>query len=254
MSETASIPAASPPPVTPGLTQGQRVIDTFIAPSKTFLDIRRNTSWWVPFLLSAIFSCGLFFTVQAKVGFEQVAENNLRMNTKQAEQMDKLPADQRASRMKITILITKVIFAIIPLFALIAQAVIAGVLMATINFGFGGKANYSQVFAVGWYAGLPGLIKVVLGVVALFAGMAPESFNSQNLSGTNIGYYLPPETSKPILALATSFDAITIWSLVLSAIGISIVAGTKRSSGFIAVFGWWFLIVLGGAGWAAAFS
>jgi hypothetical protein len=32
------------------------------------------------------------------------------------------------------------------------------------------------------------------------------------------------------------------------------VAGVKRSSGYIAVFGWWVLIVLITVGWAAAFS
>jgi hypothetical protein len=32
------------------------------------------------------------------------------------------------------------------------------------------------------------------------------------------------------------------------------VAKTKRSSGYIAVFGWWILLVLIGAGWQAAFS
>jgi hypothetical protein len=183
-----------------------------------------------------------------------VAENSIKQSPKRAEQFDKLPADQRASQMKITVIVTKVIFGAIPIFALIATAVIAGVLLATINFGFGGKATFWEVFAVSWYAGLPGLIKVVLGIAALLAGLAPESFNSQNFSGTNIGYYLPPETSKPLMSLATSLDVVTIWTLILSAIGLSIVAGTKRSSGYIAVFGWWILVILVGAGSAAAFS
>jgi hypothetical protein len=248
------VPAVPAAPEGPGLTQAQRVIYTFTAPSKTFTDIKRSTSWWVPFVLSIVFSYAFFFTVQAKVGWEQVAENSIRQNPKQAEQMDKLPADQRANQMKITVIVTKVIFAAIPIFALIATAVIAGVLLATINFGFGGKATFWETFAVSWYAGLPGLIKVILGIAALLAGLAPESFNSRNFSGTNIGYYLPPETSKPLLALATSLDVVTIWTLALSAIGLSIVAGTKRGSGYIAVFGWWILIVLIGAGWAAAFS
>ena len=249
--QTPAVPAV---PAGSALTQVQRVIYTFTAPSKTFSDIKRSTSWWLPFVLSAVFGYAFFATVQAKVGWEQVTENSIRQNPKQAEQMDKLPADQRATQMKIAAVVTEGIFAAIPVIALIAQAVIAGVLLATINFGFGGKATFWEVFAVSWYAGLPGLIKVVLGIAALLAGLAPESFNSRNFSGTNIGYYLPPETSKALLALATSLDVVTIWSLALSAIGLAIVARTKRSSGYIAVFGWWILIVLSGAGWAAAFS
>jgi hypothetical protein len=55
------------------------------------------------------------------------------------------------------------------------------------------------------------------------------------------------------MALATSIDITTIWTLVLAAIGISIVAGTKRSAGYIAVFGWWIVTVLLGVGIAVAF-
>jgi hypothetical protein len=238
----------------PGLTQVQRVVYTFTAPSKTFTDILRSTSWWLPFVLSIVFSYSFLFTVQSKVGWEQVTENSIKQSPKRAEQIDKLPADQRATQMKIAATVTQVIFYVIPLIALIANAVIAGVLLATINFGFAGKASFWEVFAVAWYAGLPGLIKVLLGIASLLAGLAPESFNSQNFSGTNIGYYLPPDSNKALLSLATSFDAITIWTLVLSSIGLAIVARTKRSSGYIAVFGWWILIVLLGAGWQAAFS
>jgi len=241
-------------PEVPALTQMQRVIYTFTAPSKTFSDIKRSTSWWLPFLLSVVFTYALFFTVQAKVGWEQVTENSIRQNPRQAEQMDKLTPEQRASQMKIAAVVTEAIFGAFPIIALIVNAVIAGVLLATINFGFGGKATFWEAFAVTWYGGLPGLIKVSLGIAALLAGLAPETFNSRNFSGTNIGYYLnQQETPKALYALATSLDAITIWSLALYAIGFSIVAGTKRSSGYIAVFGWWALIVLIGAGVASIF-
>ncbi|WP_263358696.1 YIP1 family protein [Acidicapsa ligni] len=241
-------------PEAPALTQVQRVVYTFTAPSKTFKDIKRSTSWWLPFLLSVIFSYALFASIGAKVGWTQVTENAIRMSPKQAEQMDKLTPEQRATQIAIATKFTEGIFAAVPVFSILATAVIAAVFFATINFGFGGKATFWQAFAVTWYAGLPALIKVILGIAALFAGAAPESFNSRNFSGTNIGYYLSPDTSKPILALATSFDVVTIWTLVLYSIGFSIIAGTKRSAGYITVFAWWILMVLIGAGWAAAFG
>lgn len=253
MSDSA-FPAIPATPEAPALTQIQRLTYVFTEPSKTFTDLKRSTSWWLPFLLSVVFSYVFFATVQAKVGFEQVAENSIKENPRQAEQLDRLPADQRATQMKLVVIITEAAFAALPVFAIAGVAIIAGILLATVNFGFGGKATFWEAFAVSWYASVPGLLKIVLGVAALLAGLAPESFNSRNFSGTNLGYYLPPETNKALLALATSFDVVTIWTLALTAIGLSIVAGTKRSSGYIAVFGWWILIVLIGAGWAAAFS
>jgi len=89
----------------------------------------------------------------------------------------------------------------------------------------------------------------------IFAGVVPESFNIKNYAPTNIGAFLNPlETNKALYALATSLDVITIWTLVLLAIGIAAVSGVKRTSGYIAVFGWWAILVLIGVGIAAATS
>jgi hypothetical protein len=130
---------------------------------------------------------------------------------------------------------------------MLGTLVIAAVLMGTINFGFGGRANFGAVFAVVYYAWLPQVVKVLLGVVVLYAGMAPESFNISNFAPTNLGAFLDPmDTNKILYALATSLDAITIWMVVLMSIGVATVAGVKRSAGYIAVIGWWAIIVLFG--------
>ncbi len=64
----------SPPEEKP-LTEVERVVDTFIAPSKTFTDIRRNASWLVPWVLISIFGLMLVFTVDKKLGMETATEN-----------------------------------------------------------------------------------------------------------------------------------------------------------------------------------
>jgi len=126
------------------------------------------------------------------------------------------------------------------------------VLWGTINFGFGGKAQFGSIFTVWMYAMLPSVIKTLLGIVVLYAGVAPESFNIKNFAPTNLGAFLnPADTNAALYSLATSIDFITIWSLVLVGIGVAIVAGVKRSSGYIAAFGWWAIVVLLGVGIAA---
>jgi hypothetical protein len=88
--------------------------------------------------------------------------------------------------------------------------------------------------------------------VVIFAGADPESFNIKNFAPTNLGAFLNPmETNKALYTLATSLDAVTIWTLVLLGMGTAIVAGVKRTSGYIAVFGWWAIFVLVGVGVAA---
>ena len=153
---------------------------------------------------------------------------------------------------KISMYITEGVFIASPVMVIVMAAVISLVLWGTINFVFGGKATFGGVFAVWFYASLPSIVKSLLGTVVIYAGMAPESFNIKNFAPTNLGAFLNPADTNPALySLATSLDAVTIWTLILLGMGTAAVAGVKRGSGYIAVFGWWAVIVLFGVGIAA---
>jgi hypothetical protein len=251
MSDMEVVPVAESAPV--GLSQWQRVSNTFTAPSKTFEDIKRgNKSWWLPFLIIALVGYILFAAVYVKIGMQQVVDNQIQLNTKQAEAMAQAPPAQQEMSKKISLYITEGIFIANPVLVLIIAAIISLVLWGTINFVFGGKAKFGGIFVVWVFAQLPGIVKVLLGTVVIFGGVAPESFNIKNFAPTNAGAFLNPlDTNKALYALASSVDVVTIWTLVLLGMGIAIVAGVKRTSGYIAVFGWWAIIVLFGAGIAA---
>jgi hypothetical protein len=241
---------------TPGLTQTQRVMDAFTAPSKTFEDIKRgNASWWLPFILFVVVGTALWATVTSKVTWEQVRDNGFRMAPKSAERLDSLPPDQKEQQLRIAAVSQKYIWLLAPVGVLLMDLIAAGILLGTINFGFGGKASFGKVLAVIWYGGLPGLVKLFLGIVGLYVGVTAESFLPQNPAGTNLGYYLDPvETNKALYSLAISIDPIVIWSLILTSIGLAMVAGTKRSAGYAAVFGWWIVALVVGVGASLAFS
>jgi hypothetical protein len=253
MSETGVPAVAGVAPAAAGLTQWQRVAYTFTAPSKTFEDIRRgNRSWWLPLIVGALASFILFGAVVQKVGIRQTVENQIRMNPKAEEGMSQLPPDQKEKAYARATGFSEVMFLAGPVLGMLGTLVIAAVLMGTINFGFGGRANFGDIFAVVYYAWLPQVVKVLLGVVVIYAGMAPESFNIQNFAPTNLGAFMDPmEANKVLYALATSLDAVTIWMVVLMSIGLAKVAGVKRSAGYIAVIGWWAIIVLFSVGAAA---
>ena len=74
------------------LSQGVRIVNTFIAPAKTFTDLRRNASWWAPFLLSVIVSIIFVAVVDQKVGFRKVTENQIQMSPKASARLDQMPA------------------------------------------------------------------------------------------------------------------------------------------------------------------
>lgn len=257
MSDLEVQSVSDPTPVGAGMSQIQRVTSVFSAPSKTFTDIKLgNKSWWMPWLIMALVGYIFFAAVATKVTMQTVVDNQTKlMSEKQQEQMAKAPPESRALSAKIGLYVTEGVFAAGPIFLLIVAAIVSLVLWGTINFVFGGKASFGSVFAVWFFANLPSVFKTLLGIVVIYAGGTPETFNIKNYAPTNVAAFLPVmETNKAIYALASSLDIVTIWSLILMGMGIAIVAGVKRSSGYIAVFGWWALIVLIGVGWAAAFS
>ena len=257
MSDLGVQPLAEPSPVSPGLSQMQRVTYTFSAPSKTFEDIKRgNKSWWMPLLIMAIVGYLFFAAVATKVSMQTVVDNQMKlMSEKQQDQMAKASPEQREMSAKIALYTTEGIFLASPVVVLIVAAIVALVLWGTINFVFGGKASFGAIFAVWFFANLPSILKSLLGIVVIYAGGTPETFNIKNFAPTNVAAFLSVnDTNKALYALASSLDIVTIWSLILMGMGIAIVAGVKRGSGYIAVFGWWALIVLIGVGWAAAFG
>ncbi len=253
MSDVGVQPIAGP---APGLSQWQRVVDTFSAPSKTFLDIKAGKkSWWMPFLILALVSYILFAAITMKIGMQTVVDNQMHLNPKSEERMAAMTPEQKAAASKISIAVTQGVFIANPVLLLAGLAVMSFVLLGTINFGFGGKAKFGSIFTVWMYASLPTIVKTLLGGIVIFAGTAPESFNIKNFAPTNPAAFLNPlDTNKALYALASSLDVVTIWSLVLLGMGTAIVAGVKRSAGYTAVFAWWVVITLVGVGWAAAFS
>jgi hypothetical protein len=240
MSDTVANAEASMP-----LSQVERVVDTFIAPSKTFTDILRDSSWWLPWLLGVVVTLGFGLAVQQKIGWDKTYANILLQSPQaQQDRLAQLPPDRQARQKAIGASFVKYIFWTTPLLALLFAAIAAMVLLATLNFGFGGHATFGQMFAVWMYATLPFLIQGIIAIITIFAGLDADSFNLKNPVGTNLGYFLPLDSPKWLLALGTSMDILTIWVLILLTIGCATVARLKKSSAAAAVWGWWILITL----------
>ena len=238
--------AAAPGEAPPALSQAERVIDTFIAPSKTFTDIRRNASWWMPWLVGAIVGLALVTVVDKKVGLDKVAENQIQLQPKQAAKLEQLPPDQRAQQMEISTKITRVIAYGFPIFKLALVAVLASVLLATFKFGLGTEVNFSQAYAISMYAWLPECIKGLLTILTVSIS-GGDNFTFQNSLASNLGVLFDPNSSHFLYSLGSSIDVFNIWILVLTGIGYQCVTRLKRGTCMAVVFGWWAVVTLGGA-------
>src|SRR5277367_5814311 len=246
-------PIPLPPPEEPPLSEGARIIDTFIAPSKTFNDLRRNASWWAPWLLISVVTLLFVFVMGKQIGFEQISKNAVAQSS-HAEQFEKLSADQQARQLQLSATIARYISYSLPVIQLISFVVIAAVLMAAFNFGAGAALKFKTSLAIVVYSTLPGIIGAVLGIVSMFAGVDPAGFNAQNPVATNPAHFMDPTGNKFLYGMASALDVFILWNIVLIGIGFACNSKVKRSTAIAIVAGWYLFYKLIGAGMAAAFS
>jgi|SRR5271166_2183726 len=249
----SQVPSLSPQDPAP-LSEAQRLVDTFVAPSKTFTDLRRNASWWGPFLIIAIVSVMFGYVVDQKVGFRKVVDNVVQLQPKQAAQLENMPADRRERNLALQATITKFITYGFPVITLLVYVIFAAILFATLKFGASADIKYSRMFALVVYTRLPQILMPLLAILSLLAGVSSDGFNIQNPVATNPGYFIGPEGSPVLRALLTPLDILSIWSLILTAIGITCISKVKRGTAFAVVFGLFAVVVLGRVAIALATS
>ena len=235
----------------PGLSQVERVIDSYIAPSKTFNDVRRDASWWFPFILISVLALLFSYVVLSRIGLPTLVEGIVHQSAMLEDRIANSTPEQAAAIRHGMEMQFRFMY-VAPVFLLVVGLISSGIFLATANFVFGGHATFKQMLAIWFYGTLPLALTSLLTIITVYAGVAGDSFNIKNPVGTNVGYYLMNgDSPRWLVTLLTSVDIMGIWSALLLTIGISMVAGIKRSSAAIVVFGWWAIYALAQTGIAA---
>ena len=229
-----------------------RFFGVFFSPGETFEDVARKPDFIFPLVVGIVASVALVETMLWKIGAEQIVRHSLETSGRASSMSPEQMAQTVHNGATITSIIMHVSGVLgAPIFLLI----IAGIGILFLNAILGAKASFKAVFSATCYAGLVRLVMVVMAVPLIFMGDA-EHFNPQNPVPTNIGFFLDQaSTSKALYSLASSADVVTVWFLIILAIGLSKVTGgkTKTSTIFFMYFGAWMLWVLGSAGLALLF-
>ena len=203
----------------PGLSEPQRIVNAFVAPSKTFEDIRRNQGWWVPFLLGAIVTTCFFITIEKKVGWDAIVRDLVASNSTFQQSPPEVQQRQLRAMTASYKYGTEYGAAV---FALIFALLEAAILMVVFNFMMEAAVPFRTALAIVFYAQLPFLISGVLGIISLMIGN-PENFNFQNPVATNPAYFMDRgSTSKFWYTMASSFDIFTIWVIILVGMGFAV--------------------------------
>ncbi len=208
----------------PRLPEWRRVINIFVDPMKTFVDIERgNWRWWPPFLL---FVAG-FVCLTSEIG-------------KRTEWFG-LTGDETGYAQFL-------IFFIGPIMNLLWICVAALVLKWTVNRLFGGAAAWSAVVAVWMYASLS--LTLILLIGAATTHWLPNSaFDLAQLPPT-FPLGLSGRAGAGQLVLLAVLPLLHVWFVVLLSLGVAKIADVSRMKGFISVLGWdvfffaWYLALL----------
>lgn len=223
------------------LSAGARIVDTFIAPSKTFTDLRRSAQWWLPFLLMVLAGWGLVYVSAQKIGVQKMMENDLRARPKAEAQYEKATPEQQQQQVKITGI---AYYVVIPVFTLLIWLVMAGLQFGTFKFGANADLSYGKSLAVVAYAGLPMMLRHLLAIVSVLAGASADSFTLNNPLASNPGYFMNAADSPFWYFIASQLDLFLLWTLALTAIGFATTGKVKLATSFAIVIGWWAVITL----------
>ena len=226
-----------------------RWLGIYFSPGETFRDIARKPNFLAPLITSIISGLVLTETMLFKVGMEQIIRNAIeqsgRAGQMSAEQIDQ--AVQQGAKLGTVMahagaLLGPVIFLLI----------VAALGLAIVNAIYGGQLDFKTSFSVACYTNLVNVIGMLMALAMIFFG-DPEHFNPNNPMPTNPGFFLDPiDTSKPLLAIASSLDLLSFWFIVLLGIGYSAASGGKAKAFSISAlfFGCWLVYVLVKVGFA----
>lgn len=244
-------------PSEPGLSEPQRIIDTFIAPRKTFEDLKRNSSWWVPFVLSAVVTLAFGILAVQRVDIGRFVQQQIERSPSAQKRLEQATPQQREQGIAIQTTITKFFFYAYPGVIFIGGLVFAAILMAVFNFILGGEVPFKRALAVVFYSFLPWNLATILLGVSLLVSSDPNSIDLNNPMPTNVAFFLDPLGNKFAYAIAQSIDIFRIWAVVLLGLGFTVASSNRKptlSTGVTTMFIIYGIVVLVGAGLKVVFS
>jgi len=244
-------------PAAPPMSEGSRLINTFIAPSKTFTDLKRKASWWAPWLVVSVFSLIAAVVIVQKVDMARLVQHRMEQSKRAQQALERLSPAQLEQAIRVQAIAQKIGFFARPVFVLIFGLIAAAVYMVIFNFGFAAQVPFQRCLAIVFYASLPLIIKSVLTCVALLFSADPGGIDPDiNPVATNPGFFMDPQANKFLWGLASGLDVIGIWSAILTGLGFALGSESGKlrpSTAIITTLVVYAIIIVGFSALGAAF-
>jgi hypothetical protein len=249
--------APTPPPAQPAeparLNAVQRFIGTLFSPGETFADVNRKPTWLVPMVISMVFVFvgSLVYEWKDKPYYEKQVRQEIRkaLERRGQDASDEIINKQVDVQKKIAPFISF----FVPIFVPIANLILAGIFALGMML-IQAKTTFKKILSVVMWTGAGlGLVGIIVRVGVLLTA-SPEAlensnprYQGQDLTPTNLGWFLPEGTSPLIKSFADSLDLFSFWVMIVMAIGLAAVAGSKKitpKKTFGMILGLWLVYVV----------
>lgn len=221
MTEAATVPTPSK------ASLWEDFIDIFYQPAAVF-DRRRDGKFGLALLVLVVVCAALFIGLRnglAPITDAEMAKATAAMSA----QNPSLTSDQIASAtgtMEKFAVLGYVIF--LPIGVLLTGAILWGVSRLV-----DARETFAAAMMIATYSQVPRIVELVVNALQGLL-LAPEQITSHYSVTLGIGRFLNPSTNPFVMTLLGGIDLFTIWTIVLMAIGLSVVAGIPRSKAAIA--------------------
>jgi len=237
--------AMPPEAETPAQSFPQRLLGIFISPAETFADVARKPSFLAPIVLLVLLAVAGTEVFLRKIGFEPVLKWGFEHSTRASNMSPEQMQDMIGKMIPYYNWGTRVVGPLwVPLVVLLGAAI--GLVI--VNNILGGQIKFKTAFGIASYAYAVNIVhSLMVPIMILFGDPDHYISNPTNPTPTSVGFFLNPvETSKPLMALASSFEIFTLWNLALLAVGLSVASGrkVKVTPIFLTYFGLWMVWVL----------
>jgi hypothetical protein len=242
-------PQAVPPDQAPeGPGAFKAMIGIITSPGETFKSLAARPSWaaLVPLVLFLVAATAGAIALVHRVDMSEMARQQI-LRGSHASQMSQEQIEQAA---EMGAKMGRIMSYATPITGSLYFLVIATIFWLVI-LAFGDTLSFADSLRVVCWSSVPKIVGAVLFIVVLFI-KSPESFDPTNALLTNLGAAFGFERlGRPLFALLSDLDLITLWTLFLYTVGFAAFAKARVGKIAAIVFGLYGLYVLAHLGLAA---
>lgn len=219
----------------------------FARPAATLESLRERPKWFLPLLVSAIYTVAVQYYVVTRIGLTNLVSKAARANAA----LDPEAISQNALAHRTQILIVQGVSSFLGAFA--TTLGVAFILWLLVIVA-GADAAYKSILAVAAHVALfATVVKQSMLALTAFLSRNPAGFHLNNPLATNPAFFLHPG-SHVAARLLSSLDLIALAQVALLVVGVAKVSrGLSRvAAGLVVVIPWF--IYVGAAAWTASLA